>query len=270
MDWNKTKTIFIIVFSILNVFLYSLYVNRHTEAQNVPVLGKTTIEEALKLDHITYELLPIYQNDSSYVSAKIVPYRKDEVEKLGGQVVVIMNGTRIQSKMTTDVSIQNSKGEYYFTDFLSKYVVNGGEYELWEVDEDNRKAIFFQKTNGEPIFFSPKASLIVHWNREGEVTTYEQSMLEDFVNFNRKKDLLSPLEAIGTLNSRGYLKPDSKITRVSLGYSTLVQLTETQVFAPTWHIRVQLKDGEIEDYFVNAIEGKVIEFQLDSLEEGTG
>lgn len=251
------------------MFLYSLYLNRHTEAQNVPVLGKTSIEETLKLDNITYDLLPIYKNDSSYVSAKIVTYNREEFENLDGQVITV-NGTRIQSKITASVNIQNSKGEYYFTDFLTKYVTNGGEYELWEVDEELRKAFFFQKVNNEPIFYSPRAMLVVHWNREGEVTMYEQSMLGEFVNFNRKNDLLSPLEAIGTLSSRGYLKPDSKIKRVELGYSTLVQLTETQVFAPTWHIRVQLIDGEIEDYFVNAIEGKIIEFQLDTLEEGMG
>lgn len=40
LDWNKTKTIFIVVFSILNVFLYSLYVDRVMETQNVQVLGK--------------------------------------------------------------------------------------------------------------------------------------------------------------------------------------------------------------------------------------
>ena len=54
---------------------------------------------------------------------------------------------------------------------------------------------------------------------------------------------------------------------MKLGYSTLVQLTETQVFAPTWHVRVELKDGEIEDYFINAIEGKIIEFQREPIEE---
>ena len=37
------------------------------------------------------------------------------------------------------------------------------------------------------------------------------------------------------------LKPDSKVKAIELGYSTLVQLTETQVFAPTWHVHVQVR-----------------------------
>ena len=99
------------------------------------------------------------------------------------------------------------------------------------------------------------------------MTSYEQSMLGEFGTFNRKKDLLSPIEAIGNLYSRGYLKQDSKVKHMTLGYSTHVQVTETQVFAPTWHVRVELKDGVIEDYFINAIEGKIIEFQYEPLEE---
>ena len=74
-------------------------------------------------------------------------------------------------------------------------------------------------------------------------------------------------EAVASLATRGYLKQDSKVLKVTPGYSSLVQLTGKQVFAPTWNIRVELKDGTIEDHFINAIEGKVIDFQLDKAEE---
>ena len=94
-------------------------------------------------------------------------------------------------------------------------------------------------------------------------------MLDEFLSFNHKKDLLSQDDAVSSLVTRGYLKPDSTVMQVKSGYSTLVQLTETQVFAPTWNVQVKLKDGTIEHYFINAIEGKVIEFQTDMLEEPT-
>jgi len=46
-----------------------------------------------------------------------------------------------------------------------------------------------------------------------------------------------------------------------------VQLTEKQVFAPTWRVHVELHDGKNEDYFINAVEGKIIEFnKTESLE----
>ncbi|MFJ7935416.1 two-component system regulatory protein YycI [Sporosarcina sp. NPDC096371] len=260
MDWNKTKTIFIIVFSILNVFLYSLYLDRVMETQNVQVIGQTSIEESLGLDNITFTGLPPATKDSSYVSAKIVTFTNEQTKNLVNQTTEVLNGTYLQSKLDVPISVRNSKGEYSFTEFLSKHVLNGTEYVLWEVNEEKQQALFFQKADDNPIYFSPDAMLEIYWNEEGKVTNYKQRMFGEFVKFNHKKDLLSPIEAIGSLSSRGYLNQDSKITSMKLGYSTLVQLTETQVFAPTWHVRVELKDGKIEDYFIHAVEGKIIEF----------
>lgn len=267
MDWNKSKTIFIIVFSIVNVFLYSLYVDKLTEAQNVQVMGKTPIEELLKMDNVTYDELPPYKNDPSYVSAKSMIFTDEQIDKLENQKIEISDVTLLQSKLNDPVSVLNAKGDFDFTEILSKYVLNGAEYELWDVDEEAQEALLFQKVKDSPIYYSSNAKLVLHWNDKGEVTNYEQSMLHEFGTFNRKKDLLSPIEAIGNLYSRGHLKQDSKVKYMKLGYSTHVQVSETQVFAPTWHVRVELKDGVKEDYFINAIEGMIIEFQHEPPEE---
>ena len=267
MDWNKTKTIFIIVFSILNVFLYSLYINRLTDAQNVQVMEKTPVEDLLKMDNISYGNLPPYINDPSYLSAKFLTFTADEVAGLEGQQAVIVDETHLKSKLKEPVSIMTTKGDLDFTDFLSKYVLNGSEYTLWEVDEEERSALFFQKAKNNPIYFSRNAMLRIFWKEDGKVNRYEQSMLGEFDTFNRKKDLIPPIEAIGNLYSRGYLPQDSTLKQMTLGYSPLVQVTETQVFAPTWHVRVELKEGTIEDYFINAIEGKIIEVKLEVSDE---
>jgi regulatory protein YycI of two-component signal transduction system YycFG len=267
LDWNKTKTIFIIVFSIVNVFLYYLYLNKLADAESVQVMGKTSIEELLKMDNITYDALPPYKNDPFYLSAKSVTFIDEMVDGLENQEVKIVDKMLIQSKLNDPISVLNAKGDFDFTEILSKYVLNGSKYTLWDVDKEEQKALLFQKVDDNPIFFSRSSMLTLYWNHDGEVTSYEQSMLGEFDSFNRKEDLLSPIEAIGNLYSRGYLTQDSKVKQMTLGYSNLVQVSETQVFAPTWHVRVELKDGVREDYYINAIEGKIIEFQLEPLEE---
>jgi regulatory protein YycI of two-component signal transduction system YycFG len=267
MDWNKTKTIFIIAFSIVNVFLYWLYLNKLTDAQNVQVMGKTPIEELLKMDNITFDELPPYKNEPFYLSAKPVTFSDEQVEKLENQVITLEHETLLQSTMLDPVSLLNEKGDFDFTGFLSKNVLNGAEYILWEVNKEEQRALLFQMVDGKPIYFNRTAELKVYWNEDGEVTNYEQSMLGEFDSFNQKNDLLSPIEAIENLYSRGYLKQDYKVKNMVLGYSSLVQVTETQVFAPTWHVRVELKNGVMEDYFINAIEGMVIEFQPEPLED---
>ncbi|MHA6260958.1 two-component system regulatory protein YycI [Sporosarcina sp. CAU 1771] len=266
MDWNKTKTIFIVVFSILNVFLYSLYVTRVTETQNVQAQGKISIEDSLRLDNIRYGELPDYNEDSFYVSAEVATFTTGEVSHLKNQVISIVDSTQLISTMEEPVSIRNLKGDYTFDVFLEEYVFNGKEYGIWKVDEENQEALFFQTVNKNPIYYNHNAMLTIRWNDRFEVTNYEQRMFGEFVKYNWKKDLLPPLQAINTLNLRNYVKPDSKIISMSLGYSTLVPLTKRQAFAPTWHIRVELSDGEKEDYFVNAIEGLIIEFQDEPIE----
>lgn len=271
MDWNKTKTIFIIVFSILNLFLYSLYINRYTEAQNVQVMWETTIEESLELDNIKIVQIPVYGEESSYIYAEIAEFEESQLSKLDNQLFNVIDETHLYARFKNPVPLGNAKDDkaYDFKEFLSKNVLDGEEFILWTVDKEERQAIFFQKVKDNPIFFNQNGMLVVYWNEEDEITHYDQRMFSDFDSYNKKKDLLSPKQAINTLYSRGYLKPDSTVKEVSLGYSTstLIQPTKTQVFAPTWRIHVQLKDGEVEDYFINAIEGKIIEFQSELNEE---
>lgn len=221
----------------------------------------------MKQENITYNVPQVIKNDFSYISANMKSFTQEELESLEDQSIVIIDNTQIESVMETAVSIRNAKEDIHFTDFLTKYVWNGAEYELWEIDKEARKAIFFQRVNGEPIFYSQNATLTIYWDENYEVTHYRQRMLEEFTSDNHKKEVLKQDEAVRSLVTRGYLKQDSKVLKVTPGYSSLVQLTGKQVFAPTWNIRVELKDGTIEDHFINAIEGKVIDFKLDKMEE---
>lgn len=260
MDWNKTKTIFLVVFTILNVFLYSLYLDRYKDAQNVQLVGENSIEESLSLDNISYDKLPDYNEESSYASAEVAIFTEKLLEKFEDQEFTITEETLLNSTLKAKFPIKNAKKEYFFDNFLSTHVLKGNEYILWDIDEEKNLAVFFQGIDKYPIYFNQNAMLKVYWDKDGNITNYEQRMFSEFISFNKKKDLLSPIEAINTLYSRDYLKQNSTVKNVSLGYSTDIQLTKTQVFAPTWRVHVELEDGEREDYFINAREGKTVEF----------
>ena len=131
-----------------------------------------------------------------------------------------------------------------------------------ELDEEKDKLLFFQKVNDNPIYFNQNAMLTINWNEDENIISYEQRCLESLLVLIRKKNFTSPIEAIKAYIQEDYLKTDSTVINISLGYSTLIQLTKTQVFAPTWHVRVKLEDGEIEDYFINAMEGKLLSLKM--------
>ena len=146
LDWSKTKTIFIVVFSILNIFLYSLYLNQYHDGENVQVAGRTSIEDLMKQDNITYNLPQVAKNDFSHIYADVKSFSMDELEPLEDQSIAIVDNTTIESEMTLPVSIRNEKEVIHFTDFLTKYVWHGVEYELWEFDEERREGRFLSKS----------------------------------------------------------------------------------------------------------------------------
>ncbi|MDI3410467.1 hypothetical protein QKW52_09300 [Bacillus sonorensis] len=69
MEWNRTKTIFIIVFLILDIFLAFQYLDKRRINQ-FPILEKSTLQEDMKADHITYNNLSKESQKGSSISAQ--------------------------------------------------------------------------------------------------------------------------------------------------------------------------------------------------------
>lgn len=264
MDWNRTKTIFIWVFLILNIFLYTQYLESYNEGQKIEVLGrKTEIESQLKEDNITYIALPSNNESAAYYSAQIKNFAPSEVPFFANQKTEIENNNKLLVTMEKPVKLQGNAGRDKFTEFLYSHVHQGDAYTLWTVDEENKVATFFQTVNNVTLYYNVGGYVKIYWNDDERVVAYEQTMLEKHEKLKKQQNLLTPIQVLQVLYGKNLLKPDSQILKMNLGYSTSVQLTQTQVFAPTWEVRVRLSDKSEEVHFVNAIDGKILDIQND-------
>ena len=135
----------------------------------------------------------------------------------------------------------------------------GEEYQFWKKDDEKKAIIYFQKYKSMPLYENISGMLTFYYNSENQIVSYDQTYLEGIDELKEKEEILAPLKAIETLHQKGVLKPKSKITKIELGYSTLIQLAASQVLAPTWRFVV---DNE-ESLFVNAFEGQIIQFNTD-------
>lgn len=272
MDWNKTKTIFIIVFSILNVFLYSMYVNKYNEAQRVEIIGETDISTRLKDENITVKSQPVEGENVSYISGKIKQFTQDELSYLQNQHIQIQNGnTELESKIISPSPLTEIT-EDTLTQFVENHLYKGNSYKLWKINMDEKQAIFFQNSENRMIYYNQNAEIILHWNDDLEITRYEQKMFDSLKSFGEKYTLISTQQAIKSVFDKGYLTANSTITKTQLGYSTLVQLTETQVLSPTWYIHVLFPKDENgkkkeADYFVNAVDGSIVDIEQNAKEK---
>ncbi|MGX9136548.1 two-component system regulatory protein YycI [Rummeliibacillus sp. JY-2-4R] len=270
MDWNKTKTIFIIVFSILNVFLYWMYVNKYNEGKNVELIGETDTLTRLKDENITVKSEQIEGLNVSYISGKIKKFTQDELLGLTNQRIQLNeDGTKLEAKILNPTPLAEITDES-LTDFVTKNIYKGSSYMLWKIDRKNNEAIFFQSTENSMIYYNQNAEIKIYWNDHLEITGYEQKMFDSLKSFGEKSPLYSTKQAIKQILDKGYLLPNSTITKTQLGYSTLVPLTEIQVLSPTWYIHVSLdQNGEHHetDYFVNAVDGTIVDIEQNAKEK---
>ncbi|MDP4162567.1 MAG: two-component system regulatory protein YycI [Bacillota bacterium] len=256
MDWSKIKTIFILTFLILDVYLfYQFLIIRDTNKYEY--ITEATVEEKLKADDIRYIEIPKAPLKSQYVSAKPKKFTKDDLGKLKGQRAYLKNGTIIHSVLIRALPVSLKFQDEEITSFLKSNLLYGDRYKFGERNDKSKTITYYQEYENKPFYKNISGKIIFTLNEENQIISYEQTYLEGIEKMTQKEDLLAPLKAVETLHQKGLLKPKSNVTKIELGYSTLIQLAASQVLAPTWHIVVDDK----ENFYVNGFEGQIIQFE---------
>jgi regulatory protein YycI of two-component signal transduction system YycFG len=240
MDWSKTKTIFIITFLILDLFLAYQFLEKRDEGQ-LDMIAEISIEEQLAEEKITY-------------ISKV--FSDEEMKKVKKQTVTRLNDYVLQGTFNEPVSLPDSNVSFRLNQFIKENILYGDSYELWDIDKENKTITFYQHYKGKIIYdnASGSAMLVIHLNEQDEMVSYEQSLLSNVEKMDDSQEILPPIKAIENLFQKSELTSGSKVTKVELGYYTFAPLSSSQVLTPTWHIVV---DEKI-DYFVNAFEGQII------------
>jgi len=257
MDWSRIKTIFIITFLILDAYLLFQFM-KIRDANQYEIKTETKFEDKLKLDEIKIDVeLPKTQIKAQYLSAKPKIFTKEDTAKLKGQIAAIdAQGTIMNVTFEKPVQLSDKFEPSELASLLKDSILNGDQYQFWKRDEEKGSITYFQQYDKVPLYENINGMLTFYYNEENQIVSYQQSYLEDIEKMAEKEEILAPLKAIETLYQKGELEPKTTITKVELGYSTLIQLTASQVLAPTWRFVIDDK----ESLFVNAFEGQIIEF----------
>jgi regulatory protein YycI of two-component signal transduction system YycFG len=267
MDWSKTKTIFILAFLILDIYLAYQYFQLRSES-NYAELQEATIEEKLAAEGIVYDQLPKDKGKGLYITAKSKDFTLEEISTLKNQSMVYTSNITEESFRVLNMELNepyqlpevNEKSK--INQFVKENIINGNLYHYWYTDEETSSIIYIQQYKMQNIFQSKDdhiAMVILYVNKDNQIYAYEQSMLEDIKEVEEKETAISALKAIEALYNKNYLKTNSDITQIQYGFYTHIPLTNQQILAPTWHIRVETDDGKSEDFYVNALEGDVLQ-----------
>lgn len=255
LDWSRIKTIFIITFLVLDIFLAIQFYQKRSNYQ-LDVIAESSIEDQLKANDITYVSLPKDSLKESYIAGNSKIFTDKIASDLVDQKVEIYNEV-LQSHMKKPIPIPKSNRNFFLEKFVKDYVWNGNSYRYCETNTAT-KTIYFCQTYKNRLIYNIDSSVVeVKYNSNNEIYAYRQRYLEglkEMVDKKNVQEVLSSIKAIQNLFVKDELKPGDKVTNVDFGYYTLIPLTTgVKVIAPAWHIVV----NEKENYFVNAIEGQV-------------
>lgn len=225
-------------------------------------MSETSFENNLKTEEIGYVELPKNIKRDKYLSATPKKFTKEELEEekgtvLKGQTITIKNDTVIESQLEDPFEVKEELKLSELNLFLRNNVFEGDQYRFWEIDLVSRTITYYQQYEEKILYKNINGEIIFSFNDDFEVTGYKQTLLENFEELSEDENILQPIKGIETLYENGELAFGSKITKVELGYYTLVHLTSSQVLTPVWRFEV----NQDEDLFVNAIEGQIIQLE---------
>ncbi|MCG8396087.1 two-component system regulatory protein YycI [Bacillus atrophaeus] len=276
MEWNKTKSIFIIAFLVLDIFLgYQFFEKRSSSEYDV--IKNSSVQTDMNEDHITYGTLSDNAKEGSRITANQKSFSKEEIESLKGQKPKMdmpsdkHKVTKLKMEFTSPVALSKDSVEDDAKALVSSEIQDGEEYKLWKVDKDKKQVIFFQTYQGKYVYQENDdasemiGQVILHLNDKNEVVSYEQSTLDTFKEI-QKESLISELDAVESLYYQNLLKAHSTVKTVKFGYIAQYPLTSTQVLAPVWRITVEYEktvDGTKkkvqENFTVNAMDSRVFD-----------
>jgi regulatory protein YycI of two-component signal transduction system YycFG len=256
MDWSNTKTIFIITFLILDIFLAYQFAEKRNRSE-LDMITEAGIEEQLQTEEITYKELPKEPKEGTYISGKTKLFSINDIKNFKNQEFNLDNPAILKSVLKNPIRILEKGNSSKLDQFLKENIISGDSYKLWKIDEDAGNIILFQQYQ-DKIFYNNTSNLsgllLINLNDNQEVTSYQQTMLVNFEEYD-KKEILPALKALENLYKNDHLMSGSDVTNIELGYYPLEQLSESQILAPTWRIEV---DSKV-DYYVNAFEGQILE-----------
>ncbi|MEH7239190.1 two-component system regulatory protein YycI [Bacillus sp. JJ1562] len=253
MDWSKTKSVFIVTFLILNIFLGYQLVQKRDSSQ-LDFIAESSIEENLANEDIKYVALPKEPKELSYISGKVKIFAEDDVKSLKNQEVNLETAGVLKSVFDDPIKISLTD-QVKIQQFAKDHLLDGEKYTVWSVDEETGTIVLVQQHNNYKVFgqsLNISGVIYLYVNDDQEAISYEQTLIPKFEEHEVEK-LITPMETLGNLLKNNHLKSGSHVTKVEIGYYPLVPNSESQLLAPTWHVVI---DDET-DIYVNAIEGQI-------------
>lgn len=268
MNWSRTKSIFIICFLLLDVFLvFEMYMRQQDESV------EDVSDSGSKYSNYKAEtVIPSLPKDVTFLRGTRIDFnqqkdalvqltdRKEDAEKQ--KITLEEDGRQLTGLFSTPKVLGNVKKNEDIQNTLLSMVYQGQDYKFWELGADKSTVKFVQTYRNRPVYVSTRNRLqmLDFTVQDDQVTGFHQNYFKLSSNQNNQVDLINAEQAIKYLADRTDLVGYSTlhIKAIELCYLNTVGdgSADPLIFVPAWHITIRT-NGHTSDYFVNAVSGNV-------------
>ncbi|MDE3751013.1 two-component system regulatory protein YycI [Pediococcus pentosaceus] len=262
MDFRRIEVIFIVVFAILNAYLFGSYWQYQLEAGTTSSSNSSensTILKEMRNDQITYMPLSNKKMNGYYASATVDTSLKDNIKRLTDQSARVVDNY-VESTLNEELTVDPKQPQKVLNTFVkNRYnIVYGSEYQYNPNLSTSVQVVYTQMIDGHPVY-SKAGKLTFYVNASNEVTGYTQGHLVNEKQLREKNELISQTRAVTWLYQYNEIQNDSKVEWADLGYTNLLTTDNGVVYVPTWVIGIKSKSSTgIQVKRINAFSGVLI------------
>jgi regulatory protein YycI of two-component signal transduction system YycFG len=264
MNFKTIQNIFIVVFFLLNLFLFGVYQESQTKYDTNDNQTKSSIEYRLKKDDIQTPVLNAKRQKGYYLSAKkkelladfkalnvkeITESSSHEIKGIPANLIYLdreINSQKVQALLKKNNIVYQPNSYTYLSN-------------LSAINKKSAHLVFGQSFKGLP-FLDDNNNTILDLNATDnfyKLTNISQNFLYDIKPLREVQETISEKEAVIALYNNSRISEKSNISWLTLGYTKILEFESENVYVPTWLIQVQTnKTHKLEK--VNAITGSII------------
>lgn len=248
MDWKLTKSLYILVFLIINLALVFMFYNKQQDSvqkiENSPnVLQETDIDVSAIPEHEPMKLNVLTGDAEDFEDIEGID--EDDVEATNtSHSITVEFDEGDQAPAMDRESLEQYKSESIYS---------GEDYAYDEVMSKGHRVIFNQQFKDLPIFNHESARLVFRGDGE-EAEAYEQAHLTNLRenSYSTAVAIRDPKQGAIDLYQRDRISEEAVIENARLGYYVILNDGEQVMLRPKWEFRIS-DQGVKKTIYIDAI-----------------
>lgn len=234
MDWKLTKSLYILVFLLINVALLMMYYNKQQEdieeIENTPgVLEETDIDMSQLPEHQPEKL--------NILAGEKLDF--NEVDEISDDEVEITNSGHIIHEEFDAGDEPPEMGIDALQRHKNEQVYRGGNYKYDDV-MSNGTSVLFNQYYGEYPIFNHEGARVIYRGDGTEAMEYEQGYITNLRenSYTSPIAVRNPRQVVSDLYGRQRISGEAVIENARLGYYIILSDDEQVLLRPKWEFKI--------------------------------